>query len=267
MSSNAMRFAFGKNWQRYVRKHFSDERMELSRKCLLGFLNVQHLEGKSFLDVGCGSGLHSLAALRSGAAKILSFDLDQQAVKATKHLREFAGNPACWTVLQGSILDKAFLQTIEPADIVYSWGVLHHTGEMWRAVENIAHLMKKDGLLYIALYQDRPYFDRPMPFWLDVKQRYNRGGWIEKRRMELWYFWEFYLQKRWSAIPDFIKQARSYKSRGMEIYTDAVDWLGGWPFEFASAKEVQRFGVEKLGLTLANLTTEQANAEYLFKAP
>jgi 2-polyprenyl-3-methyl-5-hydroxy-6-metoxy-1,4-benzoquinol methylase len=265
MPQELMRFGFGKNWQRFIKKHFSDERVELSKQHLLDFLKMSDLEGKCFLDVGCGSGLHSLAAVRAGAAKVMSFDFDQDAVNTASKLKQYAGNPAHWTVRQGSILDEAFLQTLEPADIVYSWGVLHHTGAMWQAFKNTSRLMKDNGLLLVALYVGVPYFGLPMEFWLEVKQRYNRVGWLAKKKMEAWYFWEFYLQKQWRALPELFKQAREYKkSRGMAMYTDAMDWLGGWPMEFASVEEVKRFGVETLGLTLVNIQTGQANAEYLF---
>lgn len=260
-----MRFGFGKNWERFIKKTFSEERVAIAQKHLLGFLGMENLQGKYFLDVGCGSGLHSLAALRAGAVRIVSFDIDQDSVNTTHKLKEFAGNPASWEVRQGSILNAEFTKTLDPADVVYSWGVLHHTGEMWRALENTVGLMKEESFLYIALYTDSEYFGLPKEFWLDVKQRYNRGGWLMKRKMGFWYFWEFYLHKRLSALPDLLKQARDYKkSRGMAIYTDAVDWLGGWPMEYSTEEEVKRFGTEKMGLTLINIKTGQANIEYLF---
>lgn len=264
MAASLMRFGFGKNWERFIRKHFSADRVERSRKSLLAFLDMPDLKGKSFLDIGCGSGLHSLAALRSGAASVVSFDFDLNSVNATRKVRQFAGNPSHWSVLQGSVLDPVFLRTMNRADIVYSWGVLHHTGAMWEAIANASGLMKDNGLFYIALYQDRPYFDRPISFWIEIKQRYNREGWMAKRRLEFWYFWEFYLQRKWKNLPAFVRQARDYKLRGMEMYTDAVDWLGGWPFEVATVDEVERFASEKLGLTARKVLTEQANAEFLF---
>jgi 2-polyprenyl-6-hydroxyphenyl methylase/3-demethylubiquinone-9 3-methyltransferase len=266
MTEDTKHFGFGKNWERYIQQHYSDERVEISRKHLLDFLKVQNLEGKYFLDIGCGSGLHSFAALKAGATRVISFDYDQNAVNTAARLKEYAGNPPHWSVLQGSILDESLLEKIEPADIVYSWGVLHHTGDMWIAIRNAARLMKKTGSMYIALYTDDPYFGQPKTFWVDVKRRYNHANWFGRKRMEAWYFWTFYLQKKLNGLPGLIRQAREYKkSRGMDMYTDAVDWLGGWPFEFASVEEVSRFGTEKLGLKLINLATGQANAEYLFQ--
>jgi SAM-dependent methyltransferase len=265
MTGTVLRFGFGRNWERFVRKHFSEERVELSRRALLDFLEMTDLSGKVFLDVGCGSGLHSLAALRSGATHVVSFDRDPDAVRTARKLRDTCPERERWTAISGSVLDEDFLRTIAPADIVYSWGVLHHTGEMWQALINSARLVKPSGLFYVALYQDRPYFERPMAFWIDVKLRYNNTGWFGKRRLELWYFWEFYLQRKMSTLPAFIKRVRAYRARGMEMYTDAVDWLGGWPFEVATATQVTQFCEEELGLKLIKLTTEQVCAEYLFQ--
>ena len=88
----------------------------------------------TFLDVGCGSGLHSPAALTAGAKRIVSFDLDSDSVETSRRLWELVGKPKNWVICQGSILDHEFVTTLEPADIVYSWGVLHHTGDMWTAL-------------------------------------------------------------------------------------------------------------------------------------
>ncbi len=266
MSDDGLRFGFGRNWERYLKEHFSEERVQISKEHLLNFLKMDDLKGKSFLDIGCGSGLHSLAALRAGAAQIVSFDYDPHSVLATQMLRKYAGNPENWEVKQGSILDMQFINAFEPADIVYSWGVLHHTGSMWQAVENTKYLMKNDSLLYIALYGDDLYFGHPKSYWAEIKKRYNQVGWLEKKRIEFWYIREFYLQKKVTKIPDLIKQAREYKkSRGMDLYRDAVDWLGGWPFEYASVEEVENFASKRMALELINLTTGQACIEYLFK--
>ena len=261
-----MRFGFGKNWQRFIEKHFDEERIEISRRHILGFLKMNSLEGKYFLDVGCGSGLHSLAALKAGAEKIVSFDFDMDSVQATEKLREFSGNPPHWTVLQGSILDKDLIKKIEPADIVYSWGVLHHTGDMWQAIENTAGLMKDSSVLYIALYTYDVFVDPPPEFWLDVKRRYNEGGSLEKRWIELWYVWKFILGCRLRSIPGQIRRIISHKqTRGMAFYTDIKDWLGGWPMEFAKIDDVKSFCGERLGLELVNINTGEANSEYLYK--
>lgn len=232
---------------------------------MLGFLKMETLEGKSFLDVGCGSGIHSLAAQRAGAEKIFSFDYDINSVQTTKMLRKFAGNTENWQVTQGSILDLQFVNSLEAADIVYAWGVLHHTGAMWQAVENTARLMKPDGVIYLALYTSGVTYPSD-EFWLEIKKQYNRSGWLAKRQMELWYIWRFMLGNNLRGIPALLKRSRDYKKeRGMDLYIDIVDWLGGWPMEFAGIEDVKQFCSEKMGLTLINIQTGQANTEYLFK--
>jgi 2-polyprenyl-6-hydroxyphenyl methylase/3-demethylubiquinone-9 3-methyltransferase len=264
MNNDKLRFGFGKNWEDYVKTHFSEERVRISQHHILTFLELPDLKGKCFLDVGCGSGLHSLAALKSGASKIVSFDYDPKSVSTTRMLKEYAQNPDCWEVKQGSILDTQFIHTLEPADIVYAWGVLHHTGNMWKAIENTSRLVRKDGLFYLALYTAgvMPPSD---DFWLDVKQRYNRGGWIAKRTMELWYIWHFMLGKNPRRIPELIRRNSNYKKeRGMALYTDIVDWLGGWPMEFAAVEQVKDFCAQKLGMKLSKIKTGEANTEYLF---
>jgi SAM-dependent methyltransferase len=265
MVQDPQHFGFGRNWERYIKQHFSEERVEISRKHILDFLNLQNLEGKYFLDVGCGSGIHSLAALRAGAARVVSFDLDPAAVNTTNRVREFAGNPDNWQVMQGSILDARFLQTIEPADIVYSWGVLHHTGAMWPALENTIQLLKDGAVLYVALYTSgvvQPSDD----FWRRIKQQYNQANWLGRRYLELWYIWEFSLNKRLSTVPGLVRTVRGYSNRfrGMEFYTNVVDWLGGWPMEFAKIEDVKKFAVEKQGLKLIKIQAGEANTEYLF---
>jgi 2-polyprenyl-6-hydroxyphenyl methylase/3-demethylubiquinone-9 3-methyltransferase len=262
MSTNSERFAFGKNWEDYIAKHFSEERVEISRKHLLAFLQLPDLKGKYFLDIGCGSGLHSLAALRAGAEKIFSFDYDPDSVATTKKLREFVGNPSHWEVRQGSILDEEFLNTIEPADIVYSWGVLHHTGSMWQAMENAAGLGRRNSLYYIALY-DHDIQVNPTPeFWLDVKRRYNKSSALGKRILEVWYIWRFMLGSR---IKNLSTLFREYKhTRGMALYNDVKDWLGGWPMEFAKRADVKNWS-DRHGLEMLTMKTGEANTEYLFR--
>src|SRR6266542_2062950 len=124
-------FSFGENWQSYVENDYNEQSLASAQKHLLEFLGVSDLKSKSFLDIGSGSGIHSAAAFRAGAERVVSFDVDPASVAATRSLWRAQGCASNWHIQQGSILDPAFLATLEPADIVYSWGVLHHTGRMW----------------------------------------------------------------------------------------------------------------------------------------
>jgi len=256
-------FSFGKNWEQFIRTNFSEERIEIARQHLLNFLDMRDFAGKYFLDIGCGSGIHSLAAFKSSAQRIASFDVDPYSVATTKKIHEMYGSPANWQIAQGSILADTFLRTVEPADIVYSWGVLHHTGNVWQAIRNAATFLKPGSIFYIAIYDKTP----DTPYWIDIKKKYNRSTGLGKKLMEFSYVWRaFFKTASLSRIKQSIAYIRNYKtSRGMEFWTDVKDWLGGWPYEPATQVEICSFCEETLGLERIKVKTGEANIEYLFK--
>ncbi len=257
-------FSFGQNWEEFVRAHFNEERVRQARQHILDFLGMPNLQGKSFLDIGCGSGLSSLAAWQAGAARVVSFDVDPASVRTTLRLREDQGSPPNWSVAEGSILDPAFLASVEPADIVYSWGVLHHTGEMWTAVRNAASFLRPGSLFYIGLYVTTAR----TPYWIQVKHRYNRASTAVKRLMEGHYILRHVVLPQLVRGQNPIRYIREYSHRrGMEFLTDVRDWLGGYPYEDARLEEVVRFCHRELGLTLTNLAPTPGFSEYLFTKP
>jgi SAM-dependent methyltransferase len=261
----ALRFGFGANWADYLEKHFSEERLSIAQRHLMGFLKLEDLKGKSFLDIGCGSGLHSLSAWRAGARPLSGFDYDPQSVATTKLLRKLAGEPADWQVVQGSVLDDAFVQSLPKADIVYSWGVLHHTGEMWHAVQNAATRLHDRSLFYIALYASDAFTDPTPEYWLGVKREYNRSSIVKKRWMDWQYAWNHSIRNELKAGRNPLTFIRAHKkSRGMSYWHDIRDWLGGYPMEFAGNKETEVFLREKFGLSLINIKAGEANTEFLF---
>lgn len=254
-------FSFGKNWEGFIDSYLTEERIAISKEHILRFLGRNNLEGKYVLDVGCGSGLSSLAAIRARATRVVSFDIDPYSVETTQRLRNMERSPSNWAVLQGSVLDRDFLSTLEPADIVYSWGVLHHTGSMWQAIKNTMSLVKPDGLIYIALYTTTP----ESPYWTRIKRDYNRTSWLGRRILELWYITKYTVVPQLRIRRSPIEFMRNYKrTRGMAYLTDVRDWLGGWPYEDATEDEVKAF-FEEHGFSLVRIDAGEANAEYLFK--
>jgi len=259
------RFEFGANWADFVDKNFSQERVNISRCHLLDFIGRESLEGLSFLDIGCGSGLHSLAAWQASADRIVSFDYDPKSVSTTRALRELAQEPPTWDVIQGSALDAEFMDSLPLADVVYSWGVLHHTGDVWEALRLACGRVAPGGLLYIALYSADVCVDPPPEFWLDIKQRYVAASAWRRRWMELAYLWRFHLHCRLRRVPALLKYARGYKaSRGMSFMTDVRDWLGGWPMEYCYDSDVVRFVTGQDAFKLEKIKTGEANTEFLF---
>lgn len=229
-------FAFGKNWQNFL-KSVNQERINIAKSSLTDFLQMDNLAEKRFLDIGCGSGLFSYAAFLLGAKEIVSFDIDPFSVKCCQYFYDQAKRPAHWKILTGSVLNKNFISKLGQFDIVYSWGVLHHTGDMWRAIKNSSQLVKEGGHYYIAIY-NKVYRPLSSEAWLKIKKIYNRLPKIGKAFLDLSYIAVFFIL-RVIKLQNPVQYIRNYRSfRGMNFFTDVRDWLGGYPYEFATKDEI-----------------------------
>ncbi|MBI4614658.1 MAG: class I SAM-dependent methyltransferase [Planctomycetes bacterium] len=270
MSEPGERFAFGENWASFL-ACLDDERIAESERCLCKMLEVEDLRGLSFLDIGSGSGLSSLAARRLGA-RVRSFDFDPRSVACTEELRRryFPDDPE-WTVEQASALDEAYLRSLGAFDLIYAWGVLHHTGGMWRAIELASRLVRPGGKFHLAIYNDQGGVSRR---WRTLKRFYNRAPrpvrWALVLAVGVW--WELRaalarLARFENPLP-FRDWAAKKKSRGMSVWHDLVDWVGGYPFEFARPEEVFDF-LRARGFTLVRLRTTLGHGtnEFVFRRP
>lgn len=262
----AERFAFGKNWTDYLTKLNSgrvNEAKEFMKKSF-----SEGLEGKSFLDIGCGSGLFSLAAKELGA-KVVSFDFDPDSVGCTQRLKEqFHPDDKNWDIFEGSVLNDDMMQGLGQFDVVYTWGVLHHTGQMWHAIENAAARVGDDGKLYIAIYNDQGGYS---DLWKVIKKVYVKSpDWVRTLLCALTFL--FYegrsLLIQLVRLRNPIKWLRSRRQhRGMAIWNDVRDWVGGYPFEVAKPEEIFEYHRDK-GFDLLWLKTNGGGIacnEFIFK--
>ncbi|WP_210491641.1 class I SAM-dependent methyltransferase [Patulibacter sp. SYSU D01012] len=263
------RFAFGENWARFLAV-LDDTRIREAERSLREMLGEDGVRGRTWLDIGSGSGLFSLAAARLGASRLHSFDYDASSVGCTDELRRrFGPADADWTVEQGSVLDRAYVDGLGRFDVVYSWGVLHHTGRMWEAFDNAARTVADGGVLFIALYNDQGARSR---IWSRIKWRYNR---LPPRLRLPWALTVMVPRELLSLgartarghPEEYLRTWTRYRSaRGMSRWHDLIDWVGGYPFEVATPDEVVERGRAQ-GLLLERLTVRRGLGcnEFVFR--
>ena len=260
------RFEFGKNWKSFL-KNLDEKKILNSKVSLSNFLSLENLEGKSFIDVGSGSGLSSLSAMNLGAT-VYSFDYDTTSVECTKTLKDrFFPNNKRWKIEQGSAIDVSYMKSLGTYDIVYSWGVLHHTGSLCQALKAVEILVNKGGLLFISIYNDQGISSK---VWRYIKYLYVKSPkFLKLLIISLAYV------RLWgpTTIKDFIKLQpfhtwkNLFKSRGMSPHYDLIDWIGGYPFEVRTPEEIIHFYLDK-GYELKKLKTCKGGHgcnEFLFR--
>ena len=248
------RFEFGKNWSAFL-SVLDETRIATAENSLREMLECGDLAGKTFLDIGSGSGLFSLAARRLGA-KVHSFDFDSNSYACTKELRRrYFADDGDWTVEQGSALDADYVASLGKFDIVYSWGVLHHTGEMWRALDNAVIPTTVNGKLFIAIYNDTGSQARR---WHWIKKTYCRLPRLLKTPFAIAAILPDELRSLAGSIlalkpGTYIRSWTQYKNaRGMNRWHDIIDWVGGYPYEVATVDEIFEFYKQR-GFSLAKV--------------
>lgn len=240
-----IRFAFGRNWKSFLTT-LDDRKILAAQESVRTLLGRDRLDGRTFLDIGSGSGVFSLAARRLGAI-VRSIDYDADSVECTRILKQrYRADDANWIIEQGSVLDPDFRAQAERYDIVYSWGVLHHTGDMWTAIDNALAKVSDTGQLAISIYNDQGWLSR---YWSGVKRRYHAN--LVVRWLIILVHAPYLVAARYAVR---LLSGRRRLDRGMSYWHDMIDWLGGLPFEVAKPEQVIMH-VQSQGFRLTGLKT------------
>lgn len=242
-------FAFGKNWASYA-ELIDAGKLQKAMDDLARLAG--DLRGRTFLDIGCGSGIHSLAALRLGAVSVLAVDLDSDSVATTRRvLEQHAPEHTNWRVVERSVFDLAPTD-LGTFDVVYSWGVLHHTGAMYRAITAASGMVAQGGTFAFALYRKTLLCG----LWKVEKRWYAAASQAAQQRARRIYVALF---RAISTLrgQDFREYVATYQQlRGMDFEHDVHDWLGGWPYESISPAETDAL-MKRLGFRLVRRFVEE----------
>lgn len=226
LTARESHFDFGKNWAEYS-EHIDERRLGAAMDSLRQL--VPEISGKTLLDIGSGSGLFSAAALRLGAKHVHAMDIDEDSVATTRRVLEAHAQGGSWTVQQRSVFDLS-PEHIGQFDIVYSWGVLHHTGDMWRAIERASRMVAPGGIFVFALYHKTPLCG----VWRLEKRGYMRAPPAVQKAARRAYELLFRIAR--------FAYGRGFSDvemdRGMHFEHDVHDWMGGYPYESTSPDEV-----------------------------
>jgi 2-polyprenyl-6-hydroxyphenyl methylase/3-demethylubiquinone-9 3-methyltransferase len=252
--SELKQFDFGQNWAEFSAAAATPERVAQARKEFAELMRGVALEGASFLDIGFGQGFSLLSAAALGA-RAVGCDINPKCHEVIERNRPLFPDVGAKPIpLQvGSILDDAVVAALRARadaggfDVVHSWGVLHHTGDMKLAIANAASLVRPGGTFVIAIY-NRHWSSLP---WLAIKAAYvHSPAWLQKAMIGALY------PVIWLAKLAVTGKNPKSMDRGMEFYYNVVDWVGGYPYEYGTVDEIAAL-CRPLGLGLQRSVAAQ----------
>ena len=241
-----MQFDFGSNWKEFSAKALSPEKIQQARNDFQTLMAGINIRGVTLLDIGFGQGLTLLISTELGAITA-GCEINPISIEVLEfNKQKFPKIKDCSIpIITGSILDPKIISDLKKVDflhgnlydIVHSWGVLHHTGNMWEAIKITSDLVKPNGHFIISIY-NRHWTSK---IWLLIKWLYNKSPQIIKKLLVYTFFPIIYVAK---YIVTGKNPAKS--KRGMDFYFDVIDWVGGYPYEYATKDEIAKY-VENLG--------------------
>jgi SAM-dependent methyltransferase len=139
--------------------------------CEFADLPPEWFNGKRVMDAGCGQGRWTYGLAKLGVAKCVSFDISEAGVARTSEIaREFPGRVE---VHRKNILEDL---GFEPEfDLVWCFGVLHHTGKTYTGFQNLAKCVKPGGYLFVMIYgEPRPGYPADYGYYHEMFEMRSR---------------------------------------------------------------------------------------------
>ena len=240
-------FDFGLNWKSFSEDKLDAIRIDRAIQSLKNLLGCETLQDRNFMDVGCGSGVFSIAASNLGAAFVIGVDVNPRCITVCESNRNRLLRNGNIAYRQLSALDEAKMRSLGLFDVVYAWGSLHHTGAMWDAIRITAQQVCPEGMFVLAIYNKH----WTSPIWERIKWFYNRIPQFGQRLMTIFFAVIIYVAKFLVTRHNPLN-----KERGMDFWYDVIDWIGGYPYEYATPSEVENF-VTPLGFELKRFISAQ----------
>ncbi len=229
-----MQFDFGKNWKAFSREALTSVKIDQAKADFMHLLDGVPLKGKTFLDIGFGQGLSILLARYYGA-KVVGNDINPTCRDALALTAKALKTTTDIRICMGSILDTSVCDLVRKEspdergfDIVHSWGVLHHTGNLKKALETAMSLVTQEGYCVLALYNTH----WTSWIWRIIKWTYCKSPKCIQKFLVALLYPVIMIAKAIVTRQDPFKQ-----SRGMDFYFDVVDWVGGYPYEYMTVDE------------------------------
>jgi 2-polyprenyl-6-hydroxyphenyl methylase/3-demethylubiquinone-9 3-methyltransferase len=240
-------FDFGANWQEFTAERVDEQRLGIAEQSLRTLLDRPHLEGQTVLDVGCGSGLFAVAAARLGAERVVGIDINPRSIAASEQNHARFAPAASISFTQASALDAGRMAMLGQFDIVYAWGSLHHTGAMQDAIRNTIQCVAPGGTLVLAIYNQHA----TSGIWKRIKWFYNQVPALIQRLLVLVFAFVIFVAKLIVTRRNPLE-----KERGMDFWYDVIDWVGGYPYEYATPSAMTTL-IEAQGYRLQKLVPAQ----------
>jgi len=255
MNHDKKQFDFGQNWKNFSEKKLNKDKIIQAQHDFKELVKDLDIKNKSFIDIGFGQGLGLLSSIIFGA-KSVGVDINEKCYETLERNKDFFPElkNVDIPIIIGSILDGSILEKIKSInktyDILHSWGVLHHTGNMWTAIDNCCQLISQNGIFILAIY-NKHWSSR---LWYIIKKIYNSSPAIIKRLMIYKFYAIIFIAKFLVTFKNPLK-----KERGMSFYYDIVDWIGGFPYEYATKDEIVEYlrykGFNLIKFTKASVPT------------